>query len=129
MGASVNIPIACRGPPVTIARRRTTTLDALGVAVPAPVAAPAGVRRLDVPVTPRDVPAPEAVAPAGRLRRCTFRRVDTIAALSGRMQKTSYVLVCLYGDSDSPLALGDVDAARPVCEACTATGIFRPDEA
>jgi hypothetical protein len=36
--------------------------------------------------------------------------------------------MCLYG-SDGPLPLGDIESARPTCEACTATGIFRPDEA
>jgi len=37
--------------------------------------------------------------------------------------------MCLYGSAETELSLGDVESARPVCEACTATGIFRPDEA
>jgi hypothetical protein len=36
--------------------------------------------------------------------------------------------MCLYRGLLSPMALGDIEEARPVCEACTASGIFRPDE-
>ena len=75
-----------------------------------------------------DVPAPETVTPVGRLRRCTFRRVDRVAALPGRPAVASYETMCLYGDSETPMALGDVDAAGQICQACTASGIFRPDE-
>ena len=64
----------------------------------------------------------------GRLRRCTFRRIDRVSALPGRTERTSYEVMCLYGDADEPLALGDIAAARPICDACTASGIFRPDE-
>ena len=74
-----------------------------------------------------DVPAPDSVTPAGRLRRCTFRRIDRVSALPGRSDRTSYEVMCLYG-SDEPLALGDLSAARTICEVCTASGIFRPDE-
>jgi hypothetical protein len=81
-----------------------------------------------VPVPPGDAPAPETRTPVGRLRRCTFRRIDRVSALPGRTERTSYEVMCLYG-ADEPLALGDVDEARPVCESCTASGIFRPDEA
>ena len=75
-----------------------------------------------------DVPAPETVTPVGRLRRCTFRRVDRVAALPGRPAVANYEIMCLYGDREASMALGDVDAARQVCETCTASGIFRPDE-
>lgn len=76
-----------------------------------------------------DVPAPDTVTPVGRLRRCTFRRIDRVEALPGRSH-SAYEVMCLYfGSTDDPLALGDVDQARPVCAACTASGIFRPDEA
>ncbi len=37
--------------------------------------------------------------------------------------------MCLYRGLQTPMALGDVEAARPICGECTATGIFRPDEA
>jgi hypothetical protein len=114
---------------VTIARHRTTSLDILGAAMPATPSSAPGTRPYDVPVAPRDIPAPEAVAPAGRLRRCTFRRIDRVEALPGRAPLPTYEVMCLYVDRDAPLALGDIAAARPTCEACSATGIFRPDEA
>jgi hypothetical protein len=114
---------------VTIARRRRTTFSAL-VAPPVPaVEAPPPPLPLVLPPTPRDVPAPEAVTPAGRLRRCTFRRIDVLPSLPGRSPATTYEVMCLYGGEAAAMALGDIEAARPVCEACRATGIFRPDEA
>jgi hypothetical protein len=64
----------------------------------------------------------------GRLRRCTFRRIDRVAALPGRSRRSDYEVMCLYGGLDEPMALGDIDAARTICDACTASGIFRPDE-
>lgn len=82
---------------------------------------------IGVPVPLGDAPAPDAVTPAGRLRRCTFRRIDRVAALPGRSEPTSYEVVCLYA-TDEPRALGDISEAQPECEACTASGIFRPDE-
>jgi hypothetical protein len=84
--------------------------------------------RPGMPVPAHDVPAPETVAPVGRLRRCTFRRIDRVAALPGRAVAVSYEVMCLYGGGEAA-SIGDLDAARPICEACTATGIFRPDEA
>jgi hypothetical protein len=93
------------------------------VDTPAPIAAP-----LYTP-TPRDVPAAESVTPAGRLRRCTFRRIDLVEVLPGRARAASYEVMCLYGGDAAGLPLGDVATAMPVCEACRATGIFRPDEA
>jgi hypothetical protein len=84
---------------------------------------------LTVPTTPRDVPAPESVIPAGRLRRCTFRRLDVVSTLPGRPGGMAYEVMCLYGGESAALALGDVASAQPICEACRATGIFRPDEA
>jgi hypothetical protein len=53
--------------------------------------------------------------------------MDRVAALPGRAERTSYEVMCLYFP-DEPLPLGDIDEARPVCEGCTASGIFRPDE-
>jgi hypothetical protein len=82
-----------------------------------------------LPPLARDVPAPETVIPAGRLRRCTYRRIDLVKTLPGRSQRSSYEIACLYGGELTALALGDIETARPVCEACQATGIFRPDEA
>ena len=112
---------------MTIARRRPGALDAIAPMPTTPVVRPP-VPEVGVPVPLGDAPAPESVTPVGRLRRCTFRRIDQVSALPGRTQRTSYEVMCLYG-TDEPLALGDVNEARDVCEACTASGIFRPDEA
>jgi len=114
---------------VTIARRRTSALVTIAMPVPAVPALPATPVPIGAAVGLHDIPAPEATAPIGRLRRCTFRRLDRGAALPGRSLLSTYEVMCLYGGAEAALALGDVDAARPVCEACTATGIFRPDEA
>ena len=112
---------------MTIARRRASPLGTVAIPAfpePLPLPRPAGAV-----ASLRDIPAPEAVVPVGRLRRCTFRRLDRVAALPGRLPLPTYEAMCLYGGGDLAMALGDVEAARPVCEACTATGIFRPDEA
>jgi hypothetical protein len=81
-----------------------------------------------VPVPLGDVPAPDTVTPAGRLRRCTFRRIDPVAPIPGRASSSAYEVMCLYGEPDEPLALGDIPSAATICDACTASGIFRPDE-
>ena len=88
-----------------------------------------GRRVIGVPLPLHDVPAPDSVAPVGRLRRCTFRRIDRVMALPARAVAVSYEVMCLYEGRDDPIPLGDIESARPICEACTATGIFRPDEA
>ena len=111
---------------MTIARRRPTAINAIAPMPTAPFVRPP-MPEVGVPVPLGDAPAPEVVTPVGRLRRCTFRRIDHVSALPGRSSQTSYEVMCLYG-GDEPLALGDLSAARPVCESCTASGIFRPDE-
>ena len=114
---------------MTIARRRAARPDAIAATMRACAPeAPSG-RPSGIPVPAHDVPAPESVAPVGRLRRCTFRRIDRVAGLPGRPEAVDYEVMCLYAGATSPWRSGDVDAARPVCGACTATGIFRPDEA
>jgi hypothetical protein len=35
---------------------------------------------------------------------------------------------CLFPDRALPMPLGDLESALPICNACTATGIFRADE-
>ena len=114
---------------MTIARRRSSALDAIAAPMPtAPtVRPPLPVMGVLVPLG--DVPAPELVAPIGRLRRCTFRRIDQLSVLPGRSGRSDYEVVCLYGDAIQPMVLGDISAAQPVCDRCTASGIFRPDEA
>lgn len=113
--------------PVTVARRGRVEVKAVAggttaqPALQAPL--PAGV-----PVPLADEPAPEAVNPVGQFRRCTFRRVDPVAPLPQRSALPVYEVMCLYVDREAPLSLGDLASARATCEACTATGIFRPDE-
>ena len=68
-------------------------------------------------------------AGGGRLRRCTFRRVSVVgAAPSRRRSLPVYDVACLYPSGESSIPLGDLDSARAICDACAATGIFRPDE-
>ena len=93
-----------------------------------PAIPPAPAPEMGVPVPLGDAPAPEMMAPVGRLRRCTFRRIDRVTALPGRLDRSNYEVMCLYGDAMKPLALGDISAARIICEGCKASGIFRPDE-
>ena len=59
-----------------------------------------------------------------RIRRCTFRRMILVEARRERV----YDVECLYPDRKLPIPLGDLDAATPICNACTASHIFRPDE-
>jgi hypothetical protein len=112
---------------VTIAQRRADPLDTIAAHLPVTPPLPALLPGL--PVAAHDVPAPESVAPVGRLRRCTFRRIDRLESLPGRVVMPVYEVMCLYRGMETPMAIGDVDGARSICETCTATGIFRPDEA
>ena len=72
------------------------------------------------PVAPSDV---SHLAPH-RIRRCTYRRLIRVELKSDRV----YDVECLYPDRKLPIPLGDLEAAMPVCNACTASHIFRPDE-
>jgi hypothetical protein len=112
---------------VTIARRPPRAIDAIAPAPTMPVVRPPAPE-MGVPVPLADAPASDRVTPVGRLRRCTFRRVDPVTPLPGRSSHSRFEVVCLYGSADEPLALGDINDARAVCDACTASGIFRPDE-
>jgi hypothetical protein len=58
------------------------------------------------------------------LRRCTYRRMVAVR----RRPQPVYDVECLYPDRQAPLPLGDLSSARPICEACRAEHIFRPDE-
>ncbi|HEY1169462.1 MAG TPA: hypothetical protein VGE81_10880 [Candidatus Limnocylindrales bacterium] len=76
---------------------------------------------------PQRVDEPEPIAvpvEALRIRRCTFRRLSRIAAGAD----AGYEVNCLYPDRRVPLPLGDFGASLGICGACTATGVFRPDE-
>lgn len=59
-----------------------------------------------------------------RIKRCTFRRLIQVEAGAERV----YDVECLFPDRKVPIPLGDLDAATPICNACTAPHIFRPDE-
>ncbi len=59
-----------------------------------------------------------------RIKRCTYRRLIAVDAARERM----YEVECLFPERQLPLPLGDLDSATPICNACTAAHIFRPDE-
>jgi hypothetical protein len=81
------------------------------------------------PLPRGDVPPADVVgAPAGRLRRCTFRRLDLVEPAM-RGERATYAVMCLYASTAEPAPLGDLTSAAVVCGVCTNTGIFRPDEA
>ena len=61
---------------------------------------------------------------AVRVRRCTFRRLIAVDRAGGHV----YDVDCLYPDRTLPLPLGDLEAATPICNACTGSHIFRADE-
>ncbi len=75
---------------------------------------------LPLPVIP---PQPDAfhLAPH-RIKRCTFRRLIQVEAGGERV----YDVECLFPDRKVPIPLGDLDAATPICNSCTAPHIFRP---
>lgn len=77
---------------------------------------------LPLPVIPEQTDA-YRLAPH-RIKRCTFRRLIHVDATHDRV----YDVECLYPDRRLPIPLGDLDSATPVCNACTAPHIFRPDE-
>lgn len=115
---------------MSIARRRGVNYDA-AVAVPPVAPQPPPPMPSGVPLPLGDAPAPDTSTPIGRLRRCTFRRIDRIdrrAAGPQQQELPVYGVMCLFASGDEPVALGDIEAARPICDACTAPGIFRPDE-
>ena len=66
---------------------------------------------------------PSRLAPH-RIKRCTYRRLISL----DRARERIYEVECLYPDRKVPIPLGDLDSAMPICNACTAAHIFRPDE-
>jgi len=77
---------------------------------------------LPLPMVPLE-PDPYRLAPQ-RIKRCTFRRLIQIQSGPERL----YDVECLLPDRRMPIPLGNLDAAMPICNACTAAHIFRPDE-
>jgi len=67
---------------------------------------------------------PSPGATNDHLRRCTYRRLVAVR----RGPEPLYEAECLYPDRSVPIPLGDLAASRPICAACTASHIFRPDE-
>ena len=59
-----------------------------------------------------------------RIKRCTYRRLVSL----DRARERLYEVECLFPDRKVPVPLGDLDSAMPICNACTAAHIFRPDE-
>ncbi len=90
---------------------------------PTPQAEASGpVMALQLPVIPQQ---PDAfhLAPH-RIKRCTFRRLINVEMDAERV----YDVECLFPDRKLPIPLGDLEAATPICNACVAPHIFRPDE-
>jgi hypothetical protein len=83
------------------------------MALPLPTAAGAPTPEVD----------PTRLAPH-RIKRCTYRRLISL----DRAQERIYEVECLYPDRKIPIPLGDLDSALPICNACAAAHIFRPDE-
>lgn len=77
---------------------------------------------LPLPMVPPEAD-PYRLAPQ-RIKRCTFRRLIQIESGAERL----YDVECLLPDRRLPIPLGHLDAAMPICNACTAPHIFRPDE-
>lgn len=71
-------------------------------------------------------PAADALPAASPalLRRCWYRRVTRVDA--GRT--SVYDVECLLPGRLRSVPLGDLETARPVCNTCSAAGVFRPDE-
>ncbi len=77
-----------------------------------------------LPQAAPETSAPPAQAADGHIRRCTFRRLVKIQSRPAPL----YDVECLYPDRLLPIPLGDLESARPICNACTARPVFRPDE-
>jgi hypothetical protein len=65
-----------------------------------------------------------AAAIESHIRRCTFRRMIAVE----RRAEPVYDVQCLFPDRSVSIPLGDLESARPICNACTARPVFRPDE-
>ncbi len=79
---------------------------------------------LPAPASTQSIEAdPSRLAPH-RIKRCTYRRLISL----DRARERIYEVECLYPDRKVPIPLGDLDSAMPICNACAAAHIFRPDE-
>jgi hypothetical protein len=67
------------------------------------------------------------VAPGGartHIRRCNFRRMTILRTGTPSL----YEVECLRAERSVPVPLGGLATARPICDSCEATNVFRPDE-
>jgi hypothetical protein len=94
------------------------TLDA-GRAVPGHASAEAAVALESTGINVRK-PIPRK----GSIRRCRVRHVSIVPDGGDRRVQVD----CLLGGREHPLPLGTMDEAREICNACTATTIWRADE-
>jgi hypothetical protein len=72
--------------------------------------------------SPERMPIPRQ----GRIRRCRVRHVSIVPGADGGPPDVQ--VDCLLGGREYPLPLGTMDEARPICNACTATTVWRADE-
>jgi hypothetical protein len=87
-------------------------------------AAGAGIGSRDVAIEELESSQRTPIPRQGRIRRCRVRHVAIVPG-----DKLPSVQVdCLLGGRDHPLPLGTMDEARPICNACTATTVWRADE-
>ena len=70
------------------------------------------------------LPTQEPQLAPHRIRRCTFRRLIAVERGADRL----YDAECLLLDRRAPMPLGELRVATPICNACTAAHLFRPDE-
>jgi hypothetical protein len=103
---------------VALARNRSAAL-AEPLVEPAPLVAPWRAR------VGRALPIVVVENPPARLRRCVYRRLEPTTR---RGMVSSYQAECLYEGIEHASPLGDLDAARRACEACTRVGLWRADE-
>jgi len=80
--------------------------------------------QISVALDPYDGAQRIPVPRQGRIRRCRVRHVGILPDEQGRRVQVD----CLLGGRDNPLSLGTMDEARAICNACTATTIWRVDE-
>ena len=75
-------------------------------------------------IRPQTAAASATATASAPLRRCTFRYLKVVD--NGR-DLPMYDVSCTFPDRQGAVPLGDIESARPVCDACTYQGIFRAD--
>ena len=103
-------------PDLMVLACRPSEVTASSMALPQQIARFEAIEAIAEPVTRPDV--------APRIRRCTFRRLSRISSGGA----PAYGVNCLYPDRKLPLPIGDLESSLAICESCSASHIFRPDE-